>query len=162
MNKRRITIEIIAVLSFILCVVLIALFNTNLKIATDEETKKITPTPSLLKEETNKEDSLEMDESEIEMEIDNFADTNKLQNNQVVTVEKVNKQMIVTANKLNVRKEANVNEDNVIAILSKGDIVNVIGLCDNGWIEIEIDGNPAYTYEEYLQDIKEEETNEQR
>ena len=140
-------------MSFVLCTTLIIFFNFNLKKIADKSTTEISTISTEIKEETNKENSLSIDESELDVDIDNFADTNKLPNNQVVTVEKVEKQMIVTATKLNVRKEANSNLDNVIKILSKGDIVKVIGLCDNGWIEIEIDGEPAYTYEKYLKDI---------
>jgi uncharacterized protein YgiM (DUF1202 family) len=153
MKKRKITIEIIAILSFVLCTALIIFFNFNLKRIADNSIAEVSTVSTDIKEETNKENSLNIDESKLNVDIDNFADTNKLPNNQVITVEKVEKQMVVTANKLNVRKEANSNLDNVIKILSKGDIVKVIGLCDNGWIEIEIDGEPAYTYEKYLKDI---------
>ena len=61
--------------------------------------------------------------------------------------------MKVTAINLNVRSEAEVNNDNIIGVLSEGDIVNVIGTCDNGWIEIEYNGSIGYTYEEYLKDF---------
>ena len=156
MNNKKINIKIISAICIILCIFVVIVFNLIIKQVKKDTNNIITEISSEEKTIVIKENnSIDIPENESNNKIlDNFADT-KSTNIEVLTVTKVEKKMKVTAKELNVRSEAlSLDDDNIIGILKKGDIVNVTGICDNDWVEISYEGKVAYTYGEYLEDIK--------
>ena len=66
----------------------------------------------------------------------------------------VNKQMKVTSTGLNIRSKASTN-GNVLGTVKKGTVLTVTGLCANGWVRVEYQGNIGYASGDYLVDYDE-------
>jgi hypothetical protein len=55
----------------------------------------------------------------------------------------------VTTGTVNFREEPEVDEDNVIGVLSKGTILEILE-CGDGWCLVEVDGEEGYVSAKYL------------
>jgi hypothetical protein len=61
---------------------------------------------------------------------------------------------VTTTSSLNVRSAPTTNSEK-IALISSGEIVNVIETVSDGWMKIELDGTTGYVYGQYLEAIPE-------
>lgn len=64
---------------------------------------------------------------------------------------------VTTTSSLNVRSAPTTNSEK-IALISSGEIVNVIETVSDGWMKIELDGTTGYVYGQYLEAIPEPST----
>ena len=61
---------------------------------------------------------------------------------------------VTTTSSLNVRSAPTTNSEK-IALISSGEIVNVIETVSDGWMKIELDGTTGYVYGQYWEAIPE-------